>query len=84
MAEILKDAVSADLAEVSVINACQKLGVTPHGEGLVAGMSNWADALRIAAKFQMLACMVPDEMLSSPNAWAVITTRSGIFWSPGA
>lgn len=83
MAEILKLTTDTDLAEFAVIEGCNRLGVTPHGETLVASTYSYFEADKIASRHQMHLVIVPPEMLKEPNAWAIVTKTRGIFWSRG-
>ena len=83
MAQITRLTVDSDLNETSVLDACNRLGVTPHGEWLATSAQNWDLAHTIAGKWGMIVVMLPPAMLVSPRAWAVITRTSGMMWSPG-
>jgi hypothetical protein len=84
MAEIIKSTMWLDLNEIAVLDFCIRLGVTPHGEALLASANWWDTAHRVAEKLHMQVIMAPPDMFKKPNAWAVITAKRGMMWSEGA
>lgn len=82
MADVTRPTMDMDFGDTAVRVACGILGAFPEDVTVICSKSAATTAQEIRDKYRCKVVLVPPEMLSTRDAWAVTVARDYV-WSPG-